>query len=150
MFSEIIPQLYLCGALEANSTYFVNNYRPKVIINVDQEPNYILDHRIRYYHIPFEDDYEGNTIDLFHHTIRLIRKCYRQHQRPIFLHCAAGISRSPSLMALYLWTYKPKTFLTLESAMNFIRSKHAVTHYHSNVLRFIHDHVISKQRRNHD
>lgn len=121
MIAEIIPGIHLCSTAEANSTYFINTLRPKYILSVDSIPDEVLDKNIVYCHISMQDQYD-NSVEPFTMAINAINTSKKMGLLPMMVHCAAGVSRSPSVLALYMWNYQdPQQFNTIDDAFKYIQ-----------------------------
>ena len=101
--SLILPYLYIgpCSATSSTST-FVARQGITHIISVGKKPGSILD-RVTYLRLSIEDDPTADLSKAGGEAIAFINKARAgKRQNKIFVHCSAGISRSPAVVAFYL------------------------------------------------
>jgi protein-tyrosine phosphatase len=90
--------------------------------------------------------YDGNTIEnsILDEALNYIAKADRLNKK-IFVHCIAGISRSPSIVASYLAL---RDNISFEDAMKLVQTKRPVVdpNYSSRVFNSCKNYVERKQR----
>jgi atypical dual specificity phosphatase len=101
--SLILPYLYVgpCSATSATST-FIARHGITHIISLGKKPNSTLD-SLTYLRLSIEDDPSANLSKAGGEAIAFIDKARAgKTSSKIFVHCFAGISRSPAIVAFYL------------------------------------------------
>ena len=100
--SLILPYLYVgpCSATSATST-FIARQGITHIISVGKKPNSILD-SLTYLRLYIDDDPSANLSKAGGEAITFINKARGKKSSKIFVHCSAGISRSPAIVTFYL------------------------------------------------
>lgn len=101
--SLILPYLYIgpCSATSAKST-FVARQGITHIISVGKKPGSTLD-SVTYLRLSIEDDPSADLRKAGREATAFINKARTGKKSPkIFVHCSAGISRSPATVAFYL------------------------------------------------
>lgn len=101
--SLILPYLYIgpCSATSATST-FVARQGITHIISVGKKPESTLD-SVTYLRLSIEDDPSADLSKVGGEALEFINKARaRKKSCKIFVHCSAGISRSPAVVAFYL------------------------------------------------
>lgn len=119
--SKIADNLYLSGAYNAANIDKTPELGISVILDVSGEMNYPQFEGIEYHCIPFPDGREVSETDLVK-CYNIIQEAHAKNQI-ILVHCAAGVSRSASVVAMYIlnrWIDK-KYIATLDQALDHIR-----------------------------
>ena len=100
--SLILPYLYIgpCSATSASSA-FVARQGITHIISVGKRPGSILDN-VSYLRLSIDDDPSADLSKVAGEAIAFINKARAGKSSKIFVHCSAGISRSPAVVAFYL------------------------------------------------
>jgi protein-tyrosine phosphatase len=110
--SEIIPQqLYLGDSGSSRNMEFLKSKGIKAVVNMAMElkPPVLLYEQLSIQHIHIEiDDY--HTEDLVSHLDKVIA-FLKKVDGPILFHCAAGVSRSTTMLTAYLMTHKKMPLL---------------------------------------
>ena len=101
--SLILPYLYIgpCSATSATST-FVTRQGITHIISVGKKPESTCD-SVTYLRLSIEDDPSADLSKAGEKAIAFIDKARAgKKSSKLFVHCSAGISRSPAIVAFYL------------------------------------------------
>ena len=98
--SQISHRLYVGGALAAADLAKDNPHKITAVLNVDQHPDEHQSPDIVYMHVPFDD---GSPIPQrqFVKALGWLKHMYEQGHT-LYLHCAAGISRSVIITASFM------------------------------------------------
>lgn len=116
--SEILPFLYLGGSAAANSQDFFNTTGVKWVLNVAKEqPRSPF--AAKYKKISLNDSLNENISNHFAEACEFIDEARKANEK-VLVHCAAGISRSATIVASYLMN---RYGHSAEEALNFIRRK---------------------------
>jgi hypothetical protein len=94
-----------------------NEHGITAVLNVSTEPPYPKHDNIVYMHVPFPDG-EDIPPRQFAECIAFMKFCYENGHK-IFVHCAAGMSRSPSILASFMHYIKLFEF---DAGLEHIRS----------------------------
>lgn len=78
------------------------------------------------------------TIGELNRAVELVRECILQRQAPVYVHCLAGIERSPTVCVAYLCRYH---CLELWEAMNWLKQVHPQTALNESQLRALRDYA---------
>ena len=122
--SLITPRIYLGDANNAKDANFLQSKKIMLIINCAKEiPNY-FPNAVKYIRLDLNDVPEQPITDALKHASDAILHAI-DHKVTTFVHCAAGISRSSSvviftLMRLYDWDF--------QKAYSFVKNMHPRTH----------------------
>jgi protein-tyrosine phosphatase len=119
---QILPGLWIGSKANAASPDFLQTNKIKVIINVtDSVPWFPASTGLARYRIPIEDAPEENDrlLEVLPSVVEIIRHNVSA-QRPVLVHCFAGVSRSSSVVAAYLIaTYN----MSVPEAIQFVRRR---------------------------
>lgn len=124
-YTEIIPNLFVGNIVAAQDFSFIKKKNIKVIINCSNDiPNYfVLNNNIEYHRLPVDDsltEYDINLMsELLPKYVQIIDESL-SNNKPVFVHCYAGIQRSTALIAAYLIF---KNNYTIDEAYKYIISK---------------------------
>ncbi|KAL7051844.1 hypothetical protein ACKWTF_004658 [Chironomus riparius] len=118
--SEILPNLYLCGACAIVRPETLEKLQIKFVVNATVElPDTPLpDDKPEYMRVPVKDVRESNLMEYFDTVADMIEKT-RQDDGKSLVHCVAGVSRSTSLVLAYLMKYAD---MSLIQAFQHVRS----------------------------
>jgi len=114
--NHIIDNVYL-GDSSHDEEELINlgiSYVFNITPNIYREYKRLIEIRI-----PINDIYEQNIMDIFPEVVKHIKEINDENIK-IYVHCHAGISRSASLVILYIMMYHNKNF---EEAFKFVREK---------------------------
>ncbi len=119
----IIDGIYLGSEYAATDLELLNRHQITAVLSLQAEISYshLYPKHFLYKNFPLHD---GEVIDsyVFEGALAFIRQAQNEN-RKILVHCAAGVSRSPSIVAAYLM--KKKGMNPLE-ALEFLREKRPV------------------------
>ncbi len=92
--------------------------------------------------MPIQDGSTTNDPAQFLRIMQAIDTAVKQRRTPVFINCAAGMSRSPVIAALYLyWSGKGK-YATFDDALGFVLSKSTVAQPNYKLIWFVKNRVI--------
>lgn len=119
--SLITPHLYLGDAHDSRDFNFLMSKNITLIVNCAKEINNFYSGRFKYLNLDLDDVPSQNIVD----ALRISSDTILQHMKKggiTFVHCAAGISRSSSvviyaIMRLHDWDYE-KSFKYVKSMHN--------------------------------
>ena len=115
--SLIINNLYLGSKSDAFSTEFTNASILNCAKEVPKSP-YCKD----YLHLPLDDVYEEQLSPYFTIANEFIENQLQKGNK-VLVHCHAGISRSATIVIMYLMV---KYKLTLEKAYKYVKSRRSI------------------------
>lgn len=119
--SRIAEKLYLGSLYTASKLIEANPLGINMILDVSGETGYRVPENVEYYCIPFADgaDVQLTTLKQCHDVLQDAQA----NGKVILVHCAMGISRSTSVVAMLLInTWIEKTFIaTFDQAIDHIR-----------------------------
>jgi protein-tyrosine phosphatase len=122
-FSAILPNLYISDMFCAQNKQIVDLFQIKAIINVNaSSAENVFSESLPYLSIFEEDKHSTDLKSYFSLTHRFIDK-YLQIGG-VLVHCAAGISRSSTIIIAYMMFKKRKTFA---EAFQYVQDKHPIT-----------------------
>ena len=100
--SKILDWLYLGNVYHAMElAYRGNPLGITAVLNVSTEDPYDENPKIKYLHVPFPDGHEIPP-DKFAQCMDFLKVC-QENGETVLVHCAAGISRSPSVVVSYIY-----------------------------------------------
>lgn len=76
-------------------------------------------------HFPIVESYRESSSKLLT-AARMIHRRIKRGSIPLYVHCHAGRSRSPVIVALYLWKFR-KQFRSFDRALLFVKERHSKT-----------------------
>jgi protein-tyrosine phosphatase len=98
--SQIDHRIFIGGHAGASELVANNPHKITAILNVDQHPDDPKSPEIVYMHVPFDDGYAIPRTE-FIKCLGWLKAVY-EAGHTIFIHCAAGISRSVTVAASFL------------------------------------------------
>ena len=117
--NHVINNIYLGSDQSANDMDKMKELGITHIIVAAHELKCRFPHDFKYVQIDIGDTMYENMLDIFENMARYINNVLLDKNNKILIHCAAGISRSSSIVIAYLIKYTDmKTF---DSAFNFLR-----------------------------
>ena len=105
-YNEIIHNLFISNWYSSNDINFIKNNNIKAVITLEKtlKPQYIIDYyktnNIGFIYIGINDNENENIYKYFDITFEFIRK-YLANNENVLVHCAAGISRSATIIINY-------------------------------------------------
>jgi atypical dual specificity phosphatase len=118
---EIISRVYVGSAKVAKNLEWLVKHNITHILDIGNNNRQIFAHRIKYLSVPLEDD----PTAILH--VPLIRACHnfihsalQQKGGNILIHCFAGVSRSPTILASYIMR---QNRIGVDQALSLIRSR---------------------------
>jgi hypothetical protein len=127
---QIIPNVWLGNLKAAQDETFLKNAGIQVVFNCTKDAPFHPSIRRRY-RIPVDDnlqDEEIRNMELWSYEIvyKMIQE-YKQG-RPIFVHCHAGMQRSPAVVAMFLMVlYR----MSLDQSKAYIKRKRPIVFFPS-------------------
>jgi|HubBroStandDraft_5_1064220.scaffolds.fasta_scaffold208692_2 protein-tyrosine phosphatase len=119
--TEILPRLFLGSAQDAASLDFISNNSITHVLNVAREVPKCA-HVKNYAHIPADDSWYQDLIQYFPWANKYISESL-ENGGNILVHCAAGISRSATIVIAYIMTdYN----MSMSDAYNYVKSRRAI------------------------
>jgi len=117
-------KLYIGNILTATNKEWLADKNIKVIINCANElPMINLGNDILYYKLLLNDIPQDNLLANIKNTNKLINNALKKNYN-VLVHCAAGISRSASVIIYYLMTYHNMCY---DHAYTYLKSVHPKT-----------------------
>lgn len=114
--SRITKQISICGEASIPEAKGFS-----AILNVAAQSSYEPPEGIEYRKIPLKDD-GSNDCDEIDRAVDSLHELIQQGHR-VLVHCRAGVSRSPSVVAAYLAKYEGHT---LNSAMEVVKNSRRI------------------------
>jgi atypical dual specificity phosphatase len=99
VITKVRANLYLSGARDSERLAISNPLEIAGVVNVNTSPNYAKAKGVEYFHCPFDE--LGSVVpEQFERVIAAIRQNLLRGN--VLVHCQAGSSRSPVVIAAYL------------------------------------------------
>jgi len=127
---EIIPGLWLGNAHASMDETFLKNAKIQVVFNCTKDLPFHQSIRRRY-RVPVDDNLKPEEIrNMELWSYEIVLKMYHEYKegRPIFVHCAAGMQRSPAAIAMFLIATQG---MASEQAKAFIKQRRPIAFYPS-------------------
>ncbi|UJR29001.1 hypothetical protein I4U23_010219 [Adineta vaga] len=116
-------QLYLGTGNQATNWKVVRDLKITHIINISIEHPCIFNDKLQYLHLELEDKEDVYLKDRFDHTVEFIQSALQSSSNRVLVHCNLGISRSTTLVLVYLM----KTYhATVYEAFRFLRHRRPI------------------------
>lgn len=129
--SEIIPKfLYLGNELDAKDKHALKGKKITDIMNVTSQVSFFYENLFNYYRIPASDSDKQNLSQYFDEAFQIIESV-RNRKGRIFIHCWAGVSRSSTIVMMYLM--KTKNMDVLE-ALKYVQERRPIADPNLNFL----------------
>jgi hypothetical protein len=125
---EILPNVWLGNLRAAQDETFLRNANIQVVFNCTKDAPFHSSIRRRY-RVPVDDNLEESEIRnlelwAYEITYKLLNE-YKQG-RPIFIHCHAGMQRSPAVTAMFLMVlYR----MGVDQAKAYIKNKRPIAFF---------------------
>ena len=116
-FSEILPNLYLGNRHAKYCETGKNKFQPTVIISIGCNRN-IFPNLVAEYKFSIKDGKESDITPFLTEITSLIDKHIKNNV--VFIHCQAGINRSPAIVLAYLCKYHN---YTVDQAQSYIKER---------------------------
>lgn len=107
---RITEKLYISDWIEANSRDFLEGNDIKCVLNVCRERDNDNIEGVKYTHYPMIDG-EGTTGEQLEYAVKTLELLINENNK-VLVHCLAGVSRSPMVVALYI-AWKTKVHLRM-------------------------------------
>lgn len=142
----IIPQIWLGNSKASQDETFLKNANITVVFNCTKDLPFHSSIRRRY-RVPVDDNLEEQEIrNLELWSYETVIKMLQEYKagRTIFVHCHAGMQRSPAVVAMFLIVlYR----MTADKAMEFIKERRPIAfHWNANFGPAIHGFDASFQK----
>ena len=125
--SQIEPQIFIGGFMEARNDQWLKNRGVTHIVNASRElPDYFPNY-FKYLRLDLDDTPRQDLSKALNNSYRFMKKAIGEGG-VVFVHCFASISRSTSQIIHYLMMSKIMSF---EKALNYVRRKHPKTNPNS-------------------
>lgn len=119
--SLISPNLYIGSATEASSPEFLKRHRISAIVNCAKEIPNFFPGQYEYVRLDLDDEPHQNLSHVLNPIADFIIKCIKSN-RPVLVHCAAGVSRSGSII---IYTLMKMNTWSFDTAFKFARKMHS-------------------------
>ena len=129
--NKITDKIFLGDWEDANSFHFLTGNEIKCVFNVCREVNnkqVLAD--VAQVHYPMVDGHPTTEDELFH-AVKTFETLVDEHDK-VLIHCLAGISRSATVLGIYLaW----KTKVSFDDAINFIAKVRPIVNPNNHFMR---------------
>jgi len=119
---EILPNLFLGNMFCASNESFLREKRISKILIVGKGLNRSYPLKFEYMEIPVEDEPDENLLPYFEACIEFIDSGLSKKQA-VLVHCAAGVSRSSTVVIAYLMRTQNMSF---SDALSFVTDKRPI------------------------
>lgn len=126
----IIPQIWLGNYKASQDETFLKNADITVVFNCTKDLPFHSSIRRRY-RVPVDDNLQEQEIrNLELWSYEIVMKVLQEYKagRTILIHCAAGMQRSPAVVAMFLIVLY---HMTADKAMEFIKERRPIVFYYS-------------------
>ena len=128
--NEIIPNLFLGDIVTSRSKEFMDNMNIKMVVNCTKNIPFLENCHFKKIRVPVDDNLEEEEIrnlELWsYETVYKLMKEYKEG-RPIFIHCHAGMQRSPAVTAMFLMALY---HMSVDQAKAYIRNKRPIAFFY--------------------
>jgi predicted protein tyrosine phosphatase len=120
--SRITEQLFLGGASEASDEEWLKKNHITHIVNCAEEIDSHFPHRFNYLRLNLKDIPEQSLYEVLQRSYEFIRSAISRGGT-VYVHCAAGVSRSVSIVVYFLMKLKKWTYL---QALHYVRERRSI------------------------
>ena len=122
MIAEIIPKLFLSSQLEASNVELLQKLGIESTISVASDLDVAVFHPfLKRYSLHSLLDDDTNSLMKYQDVLHSIAQSHQVEQWSTLVHCKAGASRSPSMIAYYLFVSQlPHKFKSPDDAMQHV------------------------------
>lgn len=133
-YNEIIPGIFIGDYYSSKNYSFLKNNNIKLIVNSTKEISNHFPSEFNYVNVDLYDSssYNKKMYSCLDKIVNIMR-LYNKYNKGILVHCAAGISRSSSIVAAYIIKYYS---CNVQQAINIIRNKRPIAFYYGNKINF--------------
>jgi protein-tyrosine phosphatase len=129
--SEILPNLFLGNIGAAKNKKLLLQHNIKYIVRVLNIKDHIYEGEYMYHIVEIEDHDEVNLIQHFDNAVAFIQEKMNLNDGNVFIHCAQGKSRSPSVVIAYLMKQRD---MTLKEALSHVQKCRPVVYPNSGFM----------------
>jgi protein phosphatase slingshot len=122
-FDKIIDHVYIGDYTCAYSISFLIQNKITYILVCARELTCRFPERFTYLHLSLDDNYRSNILEYVDTASEFINNAVIK-KKNVLVHCAMGISRSPSIVIGYLLKFHKMDF---EKALELVKNKHEYT-----------------------
>lgn len=138
-FHEIIPNLYIGNMYSAKDINFFKTHGIGAVVNATPDvPHYFANDHIEYMRINVNDSLKDQDFTIMSkylpHAVSFVHKNLHLDNKPVLVHCHAGVQRSASIVAAYLMLMKN---VNLETSIKYIIHKRPVAFFNGRSVNFL-------------
>ncbi|EIW58502.1 phosphatases II [Trametes versicolor FP-101664 SS1] len=132
--SEITSRLYLSGLYTAvDEEQLIAIGVTHVVSVIEHRPKYPKTlTKLKTLHIPVEDSEYADLLQHLEVTSAFIKSALEDRRNIVLVHCAMGISRSPTVVCAYLVAHRG---MSPHQALEYVVSRRAIVHRNAGFLR---------------
>jgi Leucine-rich repeat (LRR) protein len=136
--NEIVPLLYLGSVESFQDGAILREHSIGAVVRVMRQPLplSVRSMPLQFLCIAVQDSAHENLAQHFERAYEFIDDCIERRRCAVLVHCSAGISRSPTIVASYLMR---KFDLTLQAALHLMRTKRPICQPNAGFMRQLAD-----------